>query len=169
MTQPFEPIRATDEEIRNALAKANFPALMNAIVHLTHDLSLIEGDIRPQQALLGDPQGTLSDEQKTYVLDLAFKAVTEWRDNPSALFEPDEKQVLQMANFITGTDLADEYAEFALAELAIDESETFPTEDFTVIEDSRKSNFKVLIVGAGMSGLLASYTMSRSGDTFRRH
>ena len=166
MTQSFEPIRATDEEIRNALAKANFPALMNAIVHLTHDLSLIESDIRPQQALLGDPQGTLSDEQKTYVLDLAFKAVTAWRDSPSALFEPDQKQVLQMANFITGAELADEYAEFALAELAIDESETFPTEDFSVIEDSMKSNFKVLIVGAGMSGLLAAIRCQEAGLSF---
>lgn len=166
MSQPLEPIRASDDEIRHALEKAHFPALMLATVHLTHDLSLIEGDVRPTQALLGDPQGSLSDEHKKYVLDQAFKALTDWRDNPSELFEPNEKQVLQMANFITGTELADEYAEFALAELAIDDSETFPTEDFETVPYDQKSNFKVLIVGAGMSGLLAAIRCQEAGIPF---
>jgi len=56
---------ASDEQIRSALQQAHIPVLLNTLVHLTHDLSLIEGDIQPSPSLMGgDPNASISVEQK---------------------------------------------------------------------------------------------------------
>ena len=158
---------ASDEQIRSALQQAHIPVLLNTLVHLTHDLSLIEGDIQPSPSLMGgDPNASISEEQKEQIRELAFEALVRYRDSQQDLFMPNRQEVLKMATFLTRTELSDEYAEFALAELAIDGSETFPTENFDLIPESQRSNFKVLIVGAGMSGLLAGIRCKEAGIPF---
>ena len=167
MADSIVPLKASDETIRSALEHAHIPALINALVHLTHDLSLLDGDIKPAQSLLGgDPNAAIADEQKQSIRNLAFDALTKYRDQPHELYQPNEQEALRMASFLTGVELNDEYAEFALAELAIDGSETFPTEDFSSIPEDQKSSFKVLIVGAGMSGLLAAIRCQDAGIPF---
>ena len=44
----WAPIAADDATIKSALASANIPALMCALVHLTGDPSLLRGSIKPR-------------------------------------------------------------------------------------------------------------------------
>jgi len=46
----------SDEAIEAALAEAHVPSLVNALVHLTDDESLIRGEERPTSQLFGDPR-----------------------------------------------------------------------------------------------------------------
>ena len=55
----WAPITADDATIKSALASANIPALMCALVHLTGDPSLLRGSIKPSAEFMGDPQGDL--------------------------------------------------------------------------------------------------------------
>ena len=44
----WEPIVEGDEAIRVALEDANIPALMVSLVHLTGDMDIVRGEIRPR-------------------------------------------------------------------------------------------------------------------------
>ena len=62
-----EPITATDEELRAALEVAELPPLLPALAYLTGDLSLLREELRPDPMLLAMPQGGLTDEQQAEI------------------------------------------------------------------------------------------------------
>ena len=53
----WEPMVEDDEAIRAALEDANIPALMVSLVHLTGDMDIVRGEIRPRARNLADPAG----------------------------------------------------------------------------------------------------------------
>ena len=53
-TDTLQPVTADDNTIRTALESAHIPSLMASLVHLTGDMSILRGEIRPQMAFLGD-------------------------------------------------------------------------------------------------------------------
>lgn len=162
-----KPIDADDDTIRAALEDAHIPSLMNALVHLTGDADIIRGDIQPESGFLVDPQGGIAEEDQARVREQAFGALTAYRDNgqrlPSA---PDADLVHEMVNFASGQQLSPEYGTFLEAELALQDEDSYGVPELAKLPAEARANFKVLIVGAGMSGLLAGIRLKAAGIGF---
>ena len=159
------PIDAERAAIGAALEHANVPALLVTLVHLTGKLDLLRGPIRPR-AVWGDPQMGLTEEQQAEVRARAAPLIAELGDRPSAPpFRPTPEQVRDMASFLVGRAVGDDYLEFLLREVGL---EPHPTgaEGFERIAADRRAGFHVVIIGAGMSGILAAHRLRQAGVSY---
>ena len=167
MTTAFEapaPITASDEELRAALEAAHVPSLMNALVHLTGDISHIRGEIKPIAELFQDPQGGISPERQAEARAIALEVLKAYRDGGSQLpTRPSDEAIEEMTDYLIGEDVPREYKDLLHAELGIDGQDAYAHPSFAGIPDQARASFHVVIVGAGMSGLLAAIRLDQEG------
>src|SRR5262245_50176191 len=76
----WKPITESDDALRAALEDANIPALMTALVHLTGDVSILRGDIKPDASNFVDLQCGIPIDQQAKGRELAFAAIKAYRD-----------------------------------------------------------------------------------------
>ena len=153
----------SDEAIEAALEQAHVPSLINALVHLTGDVSLIQGDERPASLLFGDPQGGLSAENQAMVRNRALQALKDHRDAGfPTLPPPSPALVKKMVDYITGVELDDAYGEFLMSELKVLDEDPYRVSLDDLPDDARR-DFHVLVIGAGMSGILAAIRLKEAG------
>ena len=157
------PIAAADGAIEAALEEAHVPSLINALVHLTGDASLIRGDIRPTSELFGDPQGGIAPDQQAAIRARALNALKAYRDAGCPdLPPPSPALVKEMVDFIVGARLGDDYGEFLMSELKIFDEDPYRV-PFDDLDADARRNFHVVVVGAGMSGILAAIRLRQAG------
>ena len=152
-----------DDALQAALAEAHVPSLVNALVHLTGDASLIRGDMRPASQLFGDPQGGISAADQAAVRQRAFAALCTHRDAGfPALPPPTPELVKEMVDFIVGAELGEGYGEFLMSELKVFDDDPYSV-SFNQVPSEAKAQFHVVVVGAGMSGILAAIRLRQAG------
>ena len=162
-----EPIEEDDAAIRAALEDAHVPSLMNALVHLTADASILRGTVRPQAGFLVDPQGGIAPADQAAIRARALAAISAYRDGGQRLPAPPSQALVQeMVNFATGQELGAGYGEFLQAELALDGEDSYGVAELLALPAEARARFKVVIVGAGMSGLLAGIRLKEAGIGF---
>ncbi len=161
----LKTITATDEAIRTHLATAHIPSLMLALCHMTGDMSIIRGDVKPQMAFL-NPDDGLTETQRQWVRDRAFAAIARYRDQPDALYDPSDSELREMLDFLVGEPVADEYVEFLTAELSMHGEDPYAQPSIDAIPQADRAGFKVLVIGAGMSGILSGIRLKEAGVTF---
>ena len=155
-TTQLAPITATNDEIREALTSAHLAPLMLTIAHLTGDMSILRGDIRPESAFLGPPDAGISDEQGRTIRERAFDVISAWRDNPGDLHELSDDELEEMISFlIQREELAEIYTPFLRAEFSSTGEDPFAQPAIEAVPEATRANYHVLVIGAGMSGLLA--------------
>lgn len=157
------PIRDDDNAIRTAIASAHYPSLAAALVHLTGDASFVRGGIKPVYEFFGDGQGGLSDRQKSEIAETAMRTLGALRDGHLVgAAPPPLSMIRETMNFAAGAEIPDRYVPFLLEELALEAQDRVgdTLEDIAV---TRKQAFHVLIVGAGMSGILAAIRLGQAG------
>ena len=162
----IEPITETDDEIRGFLDEAEVPPLLPALAYLTGDLTLLRDELRPEPLLSGMPQGGLTDDQQAQVRALALDALVRFRDGgcvPAPL--PDDDQLLRIMEFaVGGSDMA-AYLPLLEEELAFrGEDRRAPT--WNKSDVAPDVGFHVVVIGAGMSGLLAAHRLKQAGVHF---
>jgi 4-hydroxyacetophenone monooxygenase len=156
-------ITEDDDFLAAALAHASAPTLMMAIVHLTGDASLLRGAIRPRPMLRGETDGGLSDEEKAAVRALGLAAVRAYRDRGCTLPPPPSPATIrEMMSFMVGSEVSDEYVPMFLEEMALDSGDARDVA-FDAVPAERRANFRVVVIGAGMSGLLAAIRLEQAG------
>jgi 4-hydroxyacetophenone monooxygenase len=161
------PITASDAEIAAALECAHIPSLMCALVHITGDPSLVRGRIRPVINFFGDEQGNIGPEDQAAIRVQALEALTALRDSGGKLPPAPSRQLVdEMVNFIVGQPLSPDYGEFLHAELMLNGEDPYRAEGLEAIPAGVRAGFKVIIVGAGMSGLLAAIRLKDAGIPF---
>ena len=160
---PIEPITETDDEIRRMLEEAEIPPLLPALAYVTGDLSLLRDDLRPNALMLALPQGGLDDTQLAAARELALQALIRFRDNGSLpAAPPSDADVLKIMEFAVGAD-DDMAAYLPLLE-----------EELAILGEDRRApdwhadgdDFRVAIIGAGMSGLLVAHRLQQAGIPF---
>ncbi len=160
------PVTNDDEVIRKALKEAHIPTLMAALVHITGDIDIIRGEIRPVNAFFGDAQGGITEAQQETIRALAFDALRRFRDGGHKLPPSPNAHVHEMVNFVIGTTVDSDYEEFLTAELAMENTDPYGVPELQNVPAAARAKFKVLIVGSGMSGLLAGIRLQEAGIPF---
>jgi 4-hydroxyacetophenone monooxygenase len=160
----LHPIADDDQIIAESLKDANIPSLMCAIVHMTGDASVIRGDIRPDFSVMSDAQGGIPEDKQEEIREQALKVIAAYRDGDGKLPEvPDERVIREMLNFITGQEVPNEYVEFLESELSLHGEEPYGQPAIDGIPAAAREGFKVVIIGAGMSGILAGIRLKAVG------
>jgi len=160
IAQPIQPITEDDDSIRRSLEDAFVPALIPALAQLTGDMSILRDDLRPPGYMPGMVQGGLTEEQQQKAKDLAFEVLRRLRDNPPTpsqrAIEDDLREIM---TWMTGAPAAEEYVPLLIEELAPAGQD--PRAPTWRMEPG--VSFKVAIIGAGMSGILAAIRLGQAG------
>ncbi|MEI9888776.1 MAG: NAD(P)/FAD-dependent oxidoreductase [Rhizomicrobium sp.] len=163
MTAAIAPITDGDDVIKNALEQAHLPSLIAALVHITGDTGLVSGAIKPLYDFFGDGQGGLTPEQRADTKALAFAALKKLRDGTAMIAPLPSDTVHTMMSFVAGAEIPERYIAFLEEELALDDKDHKAVHGLDEIPAAKKHDFRVLIIGAGMSGLLAAIRMKQAG------
>ncbi len=169
-TSPFVSeiarITASDDELRTYLADAELQPLLPALAYTTGDLTLLRDDLRPDPLLLSLPAGGFTDEQAEAVRELALEVLIRFRDGgcqPAPV--PADDDVLRIMEFAAGGAAMADYLPLLEEELshrgADRRAPTWHKQDVAPGVD-----FRVVIIGAGMSGLLAGHRLTQAGVDF---
>jgi 4-hydroxyacetophenone monooxygenase len=162
----IEPITESDDEIRRCLEDAEVPPLLPALAYLTGEMSLLRDNLRPDPLLLAMPQGGLSDEQQAEARQLALEALIRFRDGgcrPAPV--PSDDELLQIMEYCVGGAEMREYLPLLEEELAY-RGEDRRAPHWRKDDIAPQLDLKVVIVGAGMSGLLAAHRLQQAGVEF---
>jgi 4-hydroxyacetophenone monooxygenase len=159
-------ITASDDELRRVLDDAVLPPLLVALAHLTGDLSLLRDELRIDPASIAEPQGGFTEEQQATARQMAFDVLRRYRDAgsppPAAVSEHD---LVAMMRFATGTEVMREYVALLEEELAVG-GEDRRAPGWVKRDVSPDVAYRVAIIGAGMSGLVAAYRLQQAGVPF---
>ena len=112
-------ITEDDATIARMLEHASAPALLMSIIHLTGDTRLLQGDIRPQKAVINDFVSGLTEDEQRRVRAMALEALKAYRDRGCTLPPPPSRETIHaMMNFIAGEPVSDDNVPLMLEELA---------------------------------------------------
>jgi 4-hydroxyacetophenone monooxygenase len=158
-----QPITEDDAFLAKALEGASIPTLMMSLVHLTGDARLLDGPIRPGPVVMGELQGSLSEDDKAAVRAEALRALRSYRDRGCRLPPPPSPETIRrMMSFMVGQPVPAEYVPMMLEEMALDGQDARDV-PWDAVPDEVKQGFRVLVIGAGMSGLLAAIRLQEAG------
>ena len=162
-----KPITQSDAEIAEALEDAHLPSLMAAMVHVTGDMSPLRGKIKPLYDFFGDGQGGLTEEQRARVRADIATALAAFRDRGSKpAGAPSEAELHEIMSFVAGAEVPDRYVPFLEEEMEFSGRDERAPGWAAKVPAGVKKNFRVLIVGAGMSGILAAIRLKQAGVPF---
>ena len=155
---------AVDGTIELALRQAHIPSLIVTLAHLTGRMDLLRDDWRPKYLAYTDQQaGGLSEEKQAELRGVARTLIPTLVKNAGAK-APDTSAVdlHALMDFVAGMKIPARYLPLLEDELGLTIN---PAK--RQIASSAESRRKILVVGAGMSGLLAGIRLKQAGYDFQ--
>ena len=151
------------QTLESALDSASFPVVAALLVHFTGDISILEKLPRPNQAVLGEIQGFLSEDDKQTIKKIALKEISKFFSNHEVndIYVPSNEELNNMMSFIVGENVSPDYIPMMLRDLNI------TSQDLKLTSVTTKPSLEVLIIGAGMSGILAAIKLAERGIKFK--
>ena len=162
------PFDASDDELRSAIAHADVVSLLPALAYATGDLSLLRDDLRIDKANIRQPDAGLTPEQVATARDLAFEALVRLRDGETevATRPPSKDDLRRMIEFFVGEGADDDYVHLVEEELGGLDGEDLRAPRWHRDDLAPGREFHVVVVGAGMSGLLVGHRLDQAGVRF---
>lgn len=159
---------ATESTIAEALEQAVVPPLLPALAALTGDSSLLRSDLSPQGLTMVDAQGGLAPEQLEEARSLALEAISSWRRDGAPQPTPTTEDALRaMIGFLVEESAVEEALPLFTEELALTGDDLrAPDWHFADLDLPAGTEFRVAVIGAGMSGLLAAHRLEQAGIDF---
>jgi len=151
-----------------ALAAAHLPALCAAMVHLTGDPDAwLKPEWTPAYTPLSRGETGIAPAEEAKIRAQARPVIEGWLAGPKTLpAVPPSTVVRRMMSFVAGTEIPERYADFLMDELALSgTSSKDPQFDQPQLKSAARK-LKVLVVGAGMSGILAGIRLAQAGVPF---
>ena len=151
-----------DATIAAALELAVLPPLLAALAGDLGDLTLAPDHLRPDLSVLMDPTFGLSAAQVDEGRALALAALQRLRERPPQPVRalPLDELTALLA-FVTGGAASADYLELLRDELALGEDLRTPRWRKEDVAPDRP--FRVVVIGAGMSGLVAAHRLHQTG------
>jgi 4-hydroxyacetophenone monooxygenase len=152
-----------DAALEDAVQCANLPTLLMVLIHLTGDLAWMREEFRPKRASPQRLDGGYDRTRAASIRAEALAALRAFRDRGAPLTPlPEPALLAQMMSFSLGQDLPPEYVPMMLADMGLPSAGAAPTSPLT----AAAGDFHVLIIGAGMSGLVAAIKLQAAGVRF---
>ncbi len=153
---------ATDAEIRAAVEAADVISLLLTAAHLTGDLTVLREDLRPDSLLLMQPDAGFTPDQLAAARTIAFDALVAHREAgaPTAP-EPTPDALHAMIEFLVGKATAEWYPVLR-EELGLAGAD-HRAPQWSKAEVAPDAPWRVAVIGAGMSGLLAAHRLRQAG------
>lgn len=157
----LEALPENDEAILAALKEAHLPSLLCALAHWSGDLSLLEPELVPETGFaVAEPY---SEGQAQRAEAIAFETLRRMRDSRTPVPPPPDAHALgRMLEHLTAGGVTDAYLPLLVEELGIENPDP-RAPDWCKPELAPDREFRVAVVGAGMSGLLAAYRLAQAG------
>ena len=158
-----EPISDDDATIARALEEASVPCLLMAMIHMSGDATLLDGELRPVMCFLNETQCAMSPESQAEVRRLALDVIRAYRDRGCTLPpSPDVATLRRMMSFLVAGEVPAEYVSMMLEEMELDGRDARDV-SLEHISEEQRAAFPVLVIGAGMSGILAGIRLQEHG------
>jgi len=156
-------VNISKQALERALDSASFPVIAALLVHFTGDISILDKLPKPNQVVLGETQGFLTHKDKQIIKKIALKEIGRFFSNSAFddIYIPSNEELNEMMNFIVGEEVSSDYVPMMLGDLNITTHTSKPNFLAT------KSNLEVLIIGAGMSGILAAIKLAEIGIKYK--
>lgn len=166
--QATRPITEDDAALA-ALVEGMSPVILAAAtVHMTGRLDALRAGVRPKPpGYNGDVSGQLVAEDAATLRAHGLAAIKAWRDaGRTESYQPTAAELHEMINFVVGLDLPEGYVPMVLEDMAytVDDPRTFHWN--RPVDEATKARYPVLVVGAGMSGLLMGLRLKQAGIPF---
>lgn len=160
---PFDFARTIgdEEQLQRALEDSDIATLAMVLVQLsgkTEILERIAPCIRGPWDYSVDMPDELQAEIRARLVDVLKDYAALGRDLPPP---PSAKHLQQMMSVCVGEEVSDEYAPMMLEELALHEDDPRGIQWRNKPPAGKIENFNVIIIGAGMSGLLAAVKLKQ--------
>jgi len=155
------------ENLEEVLKDAHLPALLTALVHMTGDT----GWLRPEWTPVYNPMDRadlgISPENQDAARKAAADAIrAHVAGKPLAMVKPDTATLRRQMDFVAGAPIPEQYVDFLMDELTLDgRSSKDPQFEQPRLQVAARK-LKVLVIGAGMSGLLTGIRLSQAGVPF---
>lgn len=153
--------------IGDAVSIANVPTLLMVLVQLTGDLRWIESPFTPSRGrgLDDNDSGGLPEDVIATVRAAAQEEMVKWFETGRvALPHPGDELLVRMLSVAMGEPVPIEYAPIITQDLYSPANTTFPFEPPEKID--APADFNAVVIGAGMSGILAGYRLKEAGIPF---
>jgi 4-hydroxyacetophenone monooxygenase len=156
------PFDDDDEAIAAALEDLSIPTMLLACVHMTGDLSVIRGALKPHMLVINEVQGFMTEEEKAEARRVALGIITAYRDGGCVLPPPPSMaEVQEMMDWLCAEHVPEEYIPMLLEEMELDGKDRRRVE--LHVDAAARAEFPVLVIGAGESGLLAGIRLQDAG------
>lgn len=150
------------DAIREALPDGNVPTLLMVLRHLTGDPKWTADPYRPSRGkpLDDNDSGELPAEIQQEVREAVLDAVIAYREGRLTPVHPAPEVVAEMLACAMVEEVPVEYGELLSEEMG------FISRDVTLPDEARDPDFRVVIIGAGLSGLAMGIQLASAGVNF---
>jgi 4-hydroxyacetophenone monooxygenase len=150
-----------------ALEQAHLPALLVSLSHIIGNADHLTDKFKPVYDFFTDSRlGGLSDQGQAEVKAFAKKVLTDYFNNGEKLGgQLSPADLRKMMDFVVGAPIPEHYVPFLTEELGLGGDPKLPQWTTPKLK-SAAQKMHVLIVGAGMSGLLSGIRLQQAGVTF---
>lgn len=157
-----EGLTGWSERLRDALEDANIPTLLLVLQHLTGDTKWTSPQYRPGRGkpLDDNDSAGLPSEVQEEVRAAVLDAVIAYRDGQIEPVDPAPEQVARMLGWALGEDVPPEYGELLSEEMG------FTSRDVEIPREAIGEDFRVVVIGAGLSGLCMAVKLAAAGIDF---
>lgn len=157
------PKDVSDAELEKHLADASCPSLLPALAYITGDYTILKPHLRPDPALVGMPQGGLTDEQQAEIRSIALDVLKKFRDSGANVeLSRSDEDMRKAMEWASGTSMDADYLPLLKEELSVT-GDDLRAPKWNLKDIAPGRSFKVLIIGAGMSGILAAHRLRQAG------
>ena len=157
-----------EQQFKDAVAVANIPTLLMVLVQLSGDKHWLEAPYKPKRprGVDDNDSGGLSEEIQQEIRAAALDAILAWRGGKPAALNPSDQELVEMLTVAMGETVPAEYGAMTSAQLG----------QTPMLWDKKMDipeGFNVIVIGAGVSGLVAAVNLKAAGIPYklfeRRH
>lgn len=148
------------DRLAEALENANIPALAVVTYQLTGDRRWVSDTYRPTRAKGMDENrsGGLPEAAQAEIRRAAYDAIVAWSNGAEiAVPRLAGDELIEVLSFMNGEEVPAEYEEMMSEMLG------FAADDSEAPDEAAGAALSVLVIGAGLSGMLASMRLSEAG------
>lgn len=166
--QANELITESDHELANLVQDMSPLVLAMAAIHMSGTLDIIRSGIKPRPpAFNGDTSGSLSPSDAEAIRSEALTIIQAWRDagHPEP-YRPTKAELHEMMNFLMGLEMPPAYVEMICEDMAYDGMDARAFRWTKPVSEQVKESNSVIVIGAGMSGMLMGLRLKQAGLPF---